>query len=105
MGSHASATHLPVLGHVMRPEFIVHVQLGPDQTTATLYAYRGELAAAAVLQRRHGSSDVIDYQASRPAGVVDVIIDHGNRSRGLPYANGSRHFNWAHYHDYDEKGT
>lgn len=102
--SHASSSPRQVVDHVIRPEYVVRLHVGPDQTTATLYAYRGEVAAAAVLPWRHGANDVIDHHASRPAGVVDVIVDQFNRSRGFLYANGSRHFNWAHYHDYDEKG-
>lgn len=102
--SHSSTTPQQVVDHVLRPEFVVRLHVGPDQTTATLYAYRGEVAAAALLPWRRGVNDVTDHHAIRPVGVVDVIVDHVNKSRGVPYANGSRHYNWAHYHDYDEKG-
>ena len=96
--STTTAAPLQVFDHVVRPEFVVRLHIGPDQTTATLYAYRGELAAAAGLPWQQNSNE-----APRPAGIADVVISHVNRSRGM-YYNGSRHFNWGQQHDYDEKG-
>lgn len=90
-------------GHVLRPDFVVRLHIGPDETTATLYAYRGSGAAAAGLPK-NGLNDVVDQHATLSAEIADVIVGHVNRSRGV-YVNGSRPVTWFHHKEYDERGT
>lgn len=97
-------TSLPALrygDHVLRPEFVVRLQVGPDETTATLYAYRGEPPTQLQLPWRP-DNDVID----QATGVIDVVVGHVNRSRGA-LVNGSlsrQPLTFVHHHEYDEKG-
>ena len=89
--------------HVLRPDFVVRLHVGPDETTATLYAYRGDVAVAAGLPR-NALNDIVDQHARAPADITDVISGHANRSRGV-YVNGSRPVTWFHHKEYDERGA
>jgi len=93
---------------VLRPDFVVRLHVGPDETTATLYAYRGDVAAAARgLPRQHRLNDVVERRLLMPsADFADVVAGHANKSRGAVYpgGNGSRPATWVQHPAYDEKG-